>query len=250
MRGCQKATLLVLLCAVVAVFWVLFQLLEGAITRPEGTPSPLILHTPTSTATATPTTAAVETGMPAPSPTPKTTLEPTPTVVPSDTPTSTPVPPTPTPVPSPTATETQIPSPTSAPQPTVPAEVAEYLDGLLPLVVSVEEEHILSSPGGIDENTGDQLREVYRRLHQMGVPPEAEEMHLAFIVYVSVLEEKCLCHVFAAAHSGDAQAQYFRDCENRATSTATDILKARFLPARDDFLREYSLDAQSAGFPP
>ncbi|HUV74556.1 MAG TPA: hypothetical protein VMW79_09620, partial [Anaerolineae bacterium] len=67
MRGCQKATLLVLLCAVVAVFWVLFQLLEGAITLPEGTPSPLILHTPTSTATATPTTAAVETGMPAPS---------------------------------------------------------------------------------------------------------------------------------------------------------------------------------------
>jgi len=241
MRGCQKATLLVLLCAVVAVFWVLFQLLEGAITLPEGTPSPLILHTPTSTATATPTTAAVETGMPAPSSTP--------TVVPSDTPTSTPVPPTSTPVPSPTATETQVPSPTSAPQPTVPAEVAEYLDGFAPLVVSVEGEDILSKPGGIDQNTGDRLREVYRRLHQMEVPPDAEEMHLAFIVYVSVLEEKCLCHVFAVAHSGDAQAQYFRECENRATSTATDILNSRFLPARDAFLEAYSLDAQGAGFP-
>lgn len=249
MRGCQKATLLVLLCAVVAVFWVLFELLEGAVTPPEGTPSPLVLHTPTSTATATPTTAAVETGNPAPTPTTEATIPPAPTAFPSDTATSTPVPPTPTPLPSPTATETPLPSPTSAPQPTVPVEVAEYLDGFAPLVVSVEGEEILSDPGGITQGTGDRLREVYRRLHQMEAPADAEEMHLAFIVYVSVLEEKCLCHVFAAAHSGDAQAAYFRDCESRATRTATDILNNRFLPARDAFLGSYSLDPQSAGFP-
>jgi hypothetical protein len=229
MRGCQKATLLVLLCAVVAVFWVLFQLLEGVTTLPEGTATPLVLHTPTSTATATPTTTAVETDNPAPSPTTEKTVPAAPTAMPSDTATSTMVPPTSTPTPSPTATKTQVPSPTSVPQPTVPAAVTKYLDGFVPLVVSVEAEEVLSKPGGIDQGSADQLKEVYQRLHQMEVPPDAEEMHLAFIVYVSVLEEKCLCHVFAAAHSGDAQAPYFRACEDRATSAATEVLNSRFV---------------------
>ncbi len=249
MRGCQRATLLVLLCAVVAVFWVLFQLLEGVSTPAEGTPTSLILHTPTSTATATSTAAAVETGNPAPSPTSEATVTAVPTVIPSDTPTPTEVLPTSTPMPSPAATKTQAPSPTLTPQPTVPAAVAEYLDGFVPLVATVEAEEVLSKPGVIDQGTVDQLREVYRRLHQMGVPPEAEEMHLAFIVYVSVLEEKCLCHVFATAHSSDAQAPYFRACEDRATSAATDVLNNRFLPACDAFLRVYSLDAEGTGFP-
>ncbi len=249
MRGCQKATLLVLLCAVVGVFWVLFQLLEGVTTLPEGTATPLVLHTPTSTATSTPTATAVETGNPAPSPTMERTVPAAPTAIPSDTPTSTRIPPTSTSIPSPTATKTQVPSPTPAPQPTVPATVAEYLDEFVPLVVSVEAEEVLSKPGGIDQGTADQLRDVYRGLHQMEVPPDAEEMHLAFIVYVSVLEEKCLCHVFAAAHSGDAQAPYFRDCEDRATSAATEILNSRFLPSCDAFLKAYSLDAQGMGFP-
>jgi hypothetical protein len=249
MRGCQRATLLVLLCAVVAVFWVLFQLLEGVTTLPEGTPAPPILHTPTSTATATPTTAAVETGDPAPSPTSEVTVPAEPTAIPSDTATQTKVPPTSTPVPSPTATKTQVPSPTPAPQPTVPAAVAAYLEEFVPLVVRVEAEEVLSKPGGIDQGTADQLREVYRRLHEMEVPPDAEEMHLAFTVYVSVLEEKCLCHIFATAHSADAQAAYFRDCEDRATSAATDVLNKRFLPASDAFLKAYSLDAQGIGFP-
>jgi hypothetical protein len=249
MRGCQKATLLVLLCAVVAVFWVLFQLWEGVTTLPEGTATPLVLYTPTSTATATPIATAVGTGNPAASPTIEKTVPAAPTAIPSDTLTPTRVPATSTPIPSPTATKTQVPSPTSVPQPTVPAAVTEYLDGFVPLVASVEAEEVLSKPGGIDQGTADQLREVYQRLHETVVPPDAEEMHLAFIVYVSVLEEKCLCHLFAAAHSGDAQAAYFRDCEERATSVATEVLNSRFLPSRDAFLQAYSLDAEGTGFP-
>ncbi|MCJ7621522.1 MAG: hypothetical protein MUP64_15030, partial [Anaerolineae bacterium] len=54
MRGCQRLTVLVLLCAVILVFWTLVQLLQGAVNEPASTPSaPLVLHTPTPTATAT-----------------------------------------------------------------------------------------------------------------------------------------------------------------------------------------------------
>lgn len=250
MRGCQRLTLVVLLCAVIFVFWTLFQLLEGALSEPVTTPSaPLVLHTPTSTATATSNPLPGETNVPASSPTSEPTSTATPTVVPSATPTSTPVPPTPTSTLAPTATHTQRPSPTPLPQPTLPAEVVAYLDRFVPLVVSVEGEGILSNPARIDQGTADRLRAVYRQLHEMTVPPDAEEMHLAFIVYTSVLEEKCLCHIFAQAHATDAQAQYFRECENRATSAATDILNNRFLPSRDAFLRGYSLTANDAGFP-
>jgi hypothetical protein len=89
--------------------------------------------------------------------------------------------------------------------------VAVYLDRFVPLAVSVEGEGILSNPAGIDQGAADRLRAVYRQLHEMTVPPDAEEMHLAFIVYTSVLEEKVLCHTFAQAHAADAQAQYFRE---------------------------------------
>ena len=250
MRGCQRLTLLVLLCAVIFVFWTLFHLLQGAVNEPASTPSaPLVLHTPTPTATATSNPLPRETNVPASSPTPEPTSTATPTVAPSASPTSTPVPPTPTSTLAPTATHTQRPSPTPLPQPTLPAEVVAYLDRFVPLVVSVEGEGILSNPAGIDQSAADQLRAVYRQLHEMTVPPEAEEMHLAFIVYTSVLEEKCLCHIFAQAHATDAQAQYFRDCENRATRAATDVLNSRFLPSRDAFLRSYSLSANDAGFP-
>jgi len=190
-----------------------------------------------------------ETNVPASSPTSEPTSTATPTVVPSASPTSTPVPPTPTSTLAPTATHTEQPNPTPLPHPTLPAEVVGYLDRFVPLVVSVEGEGILSNPAGIDQSAADRLREVYRQLHEMTVPPDAEEMHLAFIVYTSVLEEKCLCHIFAQAHATDAQAQYFRDCENRATRAATDVLNSRFLPSRDAFLRSYSLTANEAGFP-
>jgi hypothetical protein len=247
-RGCQRLTLLLLLCAVVLVFWVLFQLLQGAMTEPASTPSaPLVLDTPTSTATSNPLPR--ETNVPASSPTPEPTSTATPTLVPSATPTSTLVPPTPTSTPAPTATHTERPSATPLPQPTLPADVAAYLDRFVSLVVSVEGEGILSNPAGIDQGAADRLRSFYRQLHEMTVPTDAEEMHLAFIVYTSVLEEKCLCHTFAQAHAADAQAPYFRDCENRATRAATDVLNNRFFPSRDAFLRGYSLTAKGAGFP-
>ena len=249
MRGCQKLTLLVLLGAVVIVFWTLFQLLQGAMDLPASTPSPLVLHTPTSTATATSTALPGETRMPVESPTPEPTATGTPTLIPSDTPTRTLIPPTPTSTPSPTATATQPASPTPVPQPTVPAEVADYLDRFVPLVVGVEEESILSDPASMDQNAADRLREIYHQLHEMPVPTDAEEMHLAFIMYVSVLEEKCLCHVFAEAHSADAQAAHFRECENRATTMATQILDSRFVPSRDAFLQAYSLTARDVGLP-
>jgi hypothetical protein len=257
MRGCRGITLLVLLAAVILVFWTLFQLLQVTANPPASTPSaPVVLHTPTSTATATSRPLPGETDVPASSPTTEPTSTTTPTLAPSASPTSTPVPPTPTAVPpthtstpAPTATHTRRPSPTPLPQPTLPAEVAAYLGKFVPLVVSVEEEGILSNPAGIDQSAGDRLRVVYRQLHEMTVPADAEDMHLAFVVYTSVLEEKCLCHVFAQAHANDAQAQYFRDCESRATSAATDVLNNRFLPSRDAFLRGYSLTANGAGFP-
>jgi len=250
MRGCQRLTLLVLLCAVIFVFWTLFHLLQGAVNEPASTPSaPLVLHTPTPTATATSNPLPRETNVPASSPTSEPTSTATPTLVPSASPTSTPLPPAPTSTLAPTATHTERPSPTPLPQPTLPAEVVGYLDRFVPLVVSVEGEGILSNPAGIDQGAADRLRAVYRQLHEMTVAPEAEEMHLAFIVYTSVLEEKCLCHTFAQAHAADAQAQYFRECENRATRAATDVLNSRFLPSRDAFLRSYSLTANEAGFP-
>lgn len=249
MSGCQKTTLLVLLCAVLVVFWTLGQALQVAIEPSASTPSPWVLHTPTSTATATPTPVAVETGAPIPSPAPEKTLTPTPTLNPPRTPSSTPVPPTATPTASPTSTATSVPSPTPAPQPTVPAEVADYLDQFVPLVTSVDRERIFSPAARIDMGLVDQLRDIYRRLHEMKVPTDAEEMQLDFIVYVSMLEEKCLCHIFADAHSTDAQGQHFRECESRATEMATDILRDRFVPARDGFLRSYSLTAPDVGFP-
>jgi hypothetical protein len=257
MRGCQRLTVLVLLCAVVLVFWALIQLLQGAVNTPATTPSaPLVLYTPTSTATATSSAQPGETDVPISSPTsePKSTA--TPTLLPSATPTSTPVPPTLTAVPPtytstppPTATRTRRPSPTPLPQPTLPAEVETYLDEFVPLVVSVEGEGILSNPAGIDQSTADRLRLVYLQLHEMTVPPDAKEMHLAFVVYTSVLEEKCLCHVFASAHASDAQGQHYRECESGATTTASEVLSSRFVPARDAFLQQYSLTARQAGFP-
>ena len=131
----------------------------------------------------------------------------------------------------------------------MPEAVADYLDRFVPLVVGVEEEGILSNSAGIDQDAADRLREIYRQLHEMPVPTDAEEMHLAFIVYISVLEEKCLCHVFSEAHSADAQAEHFRECENRATTMATQILSNRLVPTRDAFLRSYSLTAKDVGFP-
>jgi hypothetical protein len=249
MSGCQKTTLLVLLCAVLVVFWALFQVLQVAIEPPASTPSPWVLHTPTSTSTATPTPLAAETSAPIPSPTPEKTLTATPTRNPPRTPSSTPAAATSTPTASPTSTATHVPSPTPAPQPTVPAEVADYLDQFVPLVTSVDGERILSPSTRIDMVLVDQLRDIYRRLHDMKVPAEAEEMQLDFIVYVSMLEEKCLCHIFADAHSTDAQGEHFRECESRATQMATGILRDNFVAARDGFLRSYSLTAPDVGFP-
>jgi hypothetical protein len=250
MRGCQRLTLLVLLCAVILVFWALFQLLQGAVNEPASTPSALlVLHTPTSTATAAPNPLPGETNVPASSPTPEPTSTATPAVVPSATPTGTSVPPAPTSTLAPTATHTQRPSPTPLPQPTLPAEVVAYLDRFVPLVVSVEGEGILSNPAGINQSAADRLRAVYRQLHEMTVPPDAEEMHLAFIVYTSVLEQKCLCHVFADAHASDAQGQHYRECESGATNMASEVRSSRFVPARDAFLQQYSLTARQAGFP-
>lgn len=250
MRGCQKLTVLVLLGAVFVVFYTLLQMLEGVTDLPASTPSPLVLHTPTSTATATPAVMPAEPGQPTESPEPQPTQTSTPTVVPSDTPTETTIPPTPTSTPAPTATATQPPSPTPMPQSTAPAEVADYLDAFVPLVSDVREMSILGDPPGpVSEGTADRLRDIYSQLHEMPVPDDAQEMHLAFITYVSVLEEKCLCHVFAEAQSDDAQAQHFRECEDRSTTMAAQILNSRFIPSRDAFLQAYSLTAGDAGFP-
>ncbi|HJX38489.1 MAG TPA: hypothetical protein VJ714_07810 [Anaerolineae bacterium] len=246
MSGCQKTTVLVLLCAVIVVFWALLQVVESALEQPEVPASPFVLHTPTATATST--MLPSETREPILSPTVIVSPAQTPTFIPTDTATATPVPPSPTPSPSSTATQRPLPSPTSVPQRTVPAEVAGYLRDFTSLVSAVDQMGLLESSARADQGTADQLRGVYRHLHEMVVPEGAEEMHLAFITYVSVLEERCLCKVFAEAHSADAQGQYYRQCEGRAASVAVDLLSKRFLPSRDAFLQRYSLSAGEAGF--
>jgi hypothetical protein len=255
MSGCQKAALLVLVGAVVVVFWVLFQLVQSATGVAEGTPTPLVLHTPTCTATGTSTAA----GTPASSATPVISSTPlpqetatstsTPTLEPTVAPTSTPVPPTNTPQPSPTYTASPTPPATTVPQPTVPAEVSAYVKDLASMVAAVQEMGLLDSSASANQDTGEQLRGMYRRLHEMVVPDGAEEMHLAFVTAVSVLEEKCLCQVFAEAHGSDEQGQHYRDCVTRATATASEVFSGRFVPARDAFLQQYSLTAKEAGFP-
>jgi cytoskeletal protein RodZ len=251
MSGCQKAALLVLVGAVVLVFWVLFQLVQSATGVGEATPTSLVLHTPTSTATGTSTVA----GTPASSATPVLSSTPlpeetatstsTPTLEPTEAPTSTPIPPTNTPQPSPTYTAT----PTTAPRPTVPAEVSAYLKDFTSMVGTVYDMGLLESSSSANQDTAEQLRAMYRQLHEMGVPEGAEEMHLAFVTAVSVLEEKCLCQVFAEAHGSDAQGQHYRDCVTASTTTATEVLSGRFVSARDAFLQQYSLTAKQAGFP-
>lgn len=249
MSAWQKTTVLLLLCAVVVVFWALFQLVQSAIEGPEGSPTQMVLHTPTSTATGTGTDVPSPTGAPGSSSTPSPVDTATPTSKPTDAPTGTPVPPTNTPRPSPTATPNPTATHTAVPQPTVPAEVSAYLKDFASLVTSVDEMGLLEGSASADQSTADQLRSIYSGLHEMAVPEDAEEMHLAFITVVSVLEEKCLCHVFADAHASDAQGQHYQECETNATNTAGGLWSGRFVPARDVFLKQYSLTARQAGFP-
>jgi hypothetical protein len=253
MSAWQKITVLILLCAVVVVFWALFQIVQSTTGTPDGSPTQMVLHTPTSTATGTGTAVTPPTGAPesssTPSPTETETNTWTPTSKPTDTTTSTAVPPTNTPRPSPTATPNPTVTHTPVPQPTVPAEVSAYLKDFASLVTSVDEMGLLESSSSADQSTADRLRGIYSGLHEMAVPDGAEEMHLAFITVVSVLEEKCLCHVFADAHASDAQGQHYRECESNATATAGDLWTNRFVPARDAFLKQYSLTARQAGFP-
>jgi hypothetical protein len=246
MSGCQKATVLVLLGAVVVVFWGLLRLVETSLVQPEVTVTPFALHTPTATATST--VLPLEATEPAPPPTAVNSPAYTATTLATDTPTATAVPPSATPQPSPTATETLRSSPTPVPQPTVPAEVGGYLKEFTGLVSAVAQMGALESSSGADQGVADQLRGIYRRLHEMAVPVGAEEMHLAFITYVSVLEEKCLCQIFAEAHSADAQGVYYQQCQARAATAASDLLTRRFLPSRDAFLARYSLSAKDVGF--
>lgn len=247
MSGCQKTTVLVLLCAVIIVFWALLQVVESALEPPQVTPSPFVLHTPTATSTST--TLPSETVGPVGSPTVIASPSQTATPIPTDTATATPLPPSATPSPSSTATEKPLPTSTSLPQPTTPPGVAQYLRDFTGIVTAVEQMDLLENPGRADQGTADQLRGIYRRLHEMSAPEGAQEMHLAFITYVSVLEERCLCKVFADAHSADAQGPYYRQCEARAASVAVELRSKRFLPARDAFLQRYSLSAGGAGFP-
>jgi len=125
----------------------------------------------------------------------------------------------------------------------------DYLEEFVELAVRVHEMQLMGGAGPIDEAAVDQLREVYRQLHEMEVPLDAEDMHLAFIIYVSVLEEKCLCHIFAEAHAGNAQGEYYRECENRATNAAMDIMSSRLIPSREAFLQQCGLTAPEVGFP-
>jgi hypothetical protein len=253
MSGWQKITVLILVGAVVVVFWALFQLVQSTAGGPEASPTQRVLHTPTSTATGTRTDAVSPTGTAGisstPSPAETETPAWTPTSKPTETPTSTPVPPTNTPRPSATATPNSTATHTPAPKPTVPAEVSAYLKGFASLVTSVDEMGLLEGSASADQGTAERLRSFYSGLHEMSVPDGAEEMHLAFITVVSVLEEKCLCHVFADAHASDAQGQHYRDCESTATATAADVWSSRFVPSRDVFLKRYSLTARQAGFP-
>jgi hypothetical protein len=253
MSGCQKAALVVLVGAVVVVFWVLFQLVQTATGVPEGTPTPPVLHTPTSTATGTSTAVATlpgtAPGSSAPSPEETATPTSTPTLEPTQAPTSTPVPPTNTPQPSPTHTASPTATPTTVPKPMLPAEVSAYLKDFTNMVGAVDDMGLLDSSASANQDTAEQLRSLYRQLHEMAVPEGAEEMHLAFVTAVSVLEEKCLCQVFAEAHGSDAQGQHYRDCVTNATTTANEVLAHRFVPARDAFLQQYAVTAKEAGFP-
>jgi len=249
--GCQKTTLLALVCVVAIVFVALFLFLQGYKSLPPfATPTPLVLHTPTARATRMPSaspsvgSAPIVSATSTPFDTVTPTSSPTDTPVMSSTPTET-VPADPSPLPTDTPPSTS----TSTPAVEVPAEVMDYLEEFVQLVVRVDQMHLLGGGGPTDEGTVDQLREVYRLLHEMEVPSDAEEMNLAFIIYVSVLEEKCLCHIFAEAHAGDAQGEYYRECENRATSAAMDIMSSRFIPSREVFLQQYGLAALELGFP-
>jgi hypothetical protein len=125
----------------------------------------------------------------------------------------------------------------------------EYLEEFAALVARVHGMQLLGGATQVDESTADQLRGIYDRLHEMAVADGAEEMQLAFTIYVSVLEEKCLCHIFAEVHSADAQGEHYRECENRAANTAMDILSHRFIPSREAFLQAYGLNAVEVGFP-
>jgi hypothetical protein len=94
----------------------------------------------------------------------------------------------------------------------------EYLEELAALVSRVHGMQLLGGATQVDESTADQLRGIYDRLHEMAVVDGAEEMHLAFTIYVSVLEEKCLCHIFAEVHSADAQGS---QCSRRSASVTS-----------------------------
>ncbi|NIN66511.1 MAG: hypothetical protein GTO63_17845 [Anaerolineae bacterium] len=124
-----------------------------------------------------------------------------------------------------------------------------YLKEFVALVARVHDMRLLGGATQVDESTADQLRGIYDRLHEMAVADGAEEMHLAFTIYVSVLEEKCLCHIFAEVHSANAQGEHYRECENRAANTAMDLLSNQFLPRREEFLQAHDLTASELGFP-
>lgn len=247
MTGCQKATLLVLMCTIVVVFALLVLLVQGRISLPaRGTPTAHNLDTPSSTPRGIPSEMTT--------PTLSATSTPTQTAEPSSTATHTPLPcPTPTETvparPSPTETIVLQPTPSSTAPSDVPADVISYLGQFVPLVLRVHDMNLLAGRAAIDESTVDQLRELYGLLHAIDVPEGAEEMHLAFIIYVSVLEEKSLCHIFAEAHSGDSQGEHYRQCENDAASAAIDVMSNRFIPSRDGFVEQYGLTAAELGFP-
>lgn len=247
MTGCQKTTLLILLGALVLVFITLFLLLQGKLPAwPRAIPSPLVLHTPTSTATATPTITVSAT----PTPIASETISPVGTSTPISTATNTPVgTPSPTETPEPTATAAEPPLPTPTLRATVPSEVMDYLEEFVQLAGEVHDMKLLAGTTQIHQSTADALRGVYRRLHEMEIPAGAEEMHLSFIIYVSVLEEKCLCHLFAEIHSADGQGQHYSECETLATNVAMDIMSNRFIPGRESFLKRYGLNALDLGFP-
>lgn len=251
MSGGQKATILILLCAVVIVFIALFLLLEGSLSgTPASSPSPLVLHTPTSTATATATVSPSVSTEPLVSATPTVADTAVPTLGATHTPVSSPTPSeTATLTASPTPTETSSHTATPRAGATVPLEVANYLEEFVDLVKNVHHMQLLAQATQVDEGTVDHLRGVYRRLHEMEVPEDAEEMHLAFVIYVSLLEEKCLCQIFGEMHAADAQGQYYYECQNRAAAAATDIIANRFIPGREQFLQRYGVNAPELGFP-
>lgn len=248
MSGRQRTTSLILLCAVLLVFWALCRLLPASTNPPAtSTSTAFVLFTPTSTSTSRLSPLATVTAVVSPTPTPEDSATPIPQA--TDTAPSSPTPTTPSPTASATPTEAPSPTGTAVPRPTVATEVMEYLEEFVTLVVQVHDMRLLGAATQIDESTADQLRGVYDRLHEMAVPDGAEEMHVSFTIYVSVLEEKCLCHIFAEVHSGDAQGEHYRQCENRATNTAMDLLSNRFIPSREEFLQAHGLSALEVGFP-